>query len=59
MGDPHGARAEQEYKKSLMVMKTASVKSRRKVMAISSRLPVRQKCERLEDIEAWRRPDTR
>ena len=37
----------------------ASVKSRRKVMASSSRLPMQQKCKNLEGVEAWRRPDTR
>jgi hypothetical protein len=32
------------------MMKTASVKSRRKAMASSSRLPVRRECERLEGV---------
>jgi hypothetical protein len=33
MGDPHGARSEQEYIKGETVMKTASVKSSRNAMA--------------------------
>ena len=42
----HGARSEQEYMKSDMVMKTAAAKSERKAMASSSRLPVRRERER-------------
>jgi hypothetical protein len=33
MEDPHGARSEQEYMEHKMVMKTMSVKSRRKAMS--------------------------
>ena len=58
MGDPHGARSEQEYMKGEIVMETASVKSRRKTMVSSSRLPVRRECERLEGVKTWRRLDT-
>ena len=58
MDDSHGARLEQEYMKIEMVMKMALVKSRRKVMASSSRLHMQQKCEKLEGVEAWHRPDT-
>ena len=47
---------EQKY---IEVMKTASAKSRRKAMTSSSRLSVLQERERLEGVEAWRRPDTR
>ena len=46
MGSPHGARSEQEYMKSDMVMKTAAAKSERKAMASSSRLSVRRERER-------------
>jgi len=42
IADPHGARSEQEYMESEIVMKTVSAKSRRKTMASSSRLPMRQ-----------------
>jgi len=59
MDGPHGARLEQEYMEGEMVMKTASIKSRKKAMASSSRLPVRRECERLEGVKAWRRPDMR
>ena len=51
MGDPHDARSEKEFMKSEMVIKTAPVKSRMKVMASSSRLPMRQECEKLEGVE--------
>ena len=40
MGDPHGARSEQEYMEGEMVVKTAWAKSRRKATASSSRLPM-------------------
>ena len=50
---------EQKYMEHEMMMKTASVKSSRKTMESSSRLPVRRECERLEGVETWRRPDTR
>ena len=36
-----------------MMMKTASIKTRRKAMASSSRLPVRREHGRLEDVKAW------
>jgi hypothetical protein len=48
MGDPQCTK-EQEY---MGVMKTASVKSSKKAMASSSRLPVWRECERLEGIVA-------
>jgi len=59
MDGPHGARLEQEYMEGEMMMKMASVKSRWKAMASSSRLPVQRECEILEGVKAWRRPDTR
>ena len=46
MGDPHDARSEQENMEAEMLMKKASVRSRRKTMASSSRLPVHQKCKK-------------
>jgi len=46
--DPHDALLEQEYMKSEMVMKMALVKSRRKVMASSSKLTVQRERERFE-----------
>ena len=52
MDDPHGARSEQEYMESEIVMKTILIKSRRKAMATSSRLPVRRDRERLVGVEA-------
>ena len=42
-----------------MVMRTASVRSRRKKMASSSRLPMWRERERFEGVKAWRRPDMR
>ena len=48
ISDPHRATEEQEY----MVMKTASVKSRRMAMTRSSKLPVRRERERLEGVVA-------
>ena len=39
------------------VMKMVSVKSRRKVMTSSSKLPVRRERERLKGVKGWRRPD--
>ena len=56
--DPYGARLEQEYMESEKVMKMVSVKSRRKMMVRSSRLPVQRERERLEGVEAWWRLDT-
>ena len=52
LSDPHGARSEQEYMESEKVMKTALTKSWRKVMASSSRLPVRRERKRLVDVVA-------
>ena len=40
-GNLHDARSEQEYMEGEMVMNTTLVKLRRKVMASSSRLPMR------------------
>ena len=59
IGDPQDKRSEQEHMEDKMVMKTASVKSRRKTMVSSSRLPVRRERERLENVKTWRRPNTR
>ena len=56
--DPYGARLEQEYMESEMVMKMTLAKSRRKPMANPSRLPVQRERERLEGIEVWERSDT-
>ena len=58
IGDPQDKRSEQEHMEDKMVMKTASVKSRRKTMASLSRLPVRRERERLESVKTWWRPDT-
>ena len=38
---------------------SSAVKSRRKAVTSSSRLPMRRERERLEDVKIWRRPDTR
>ena len=59
LSDPHGARSEQEYMESEMVMKMTLAKSRRKPMANPSRLPVQRERERLEGVEVWERSDTR
>ena len=47
MGDSHGAR-----KSKSTWLEKALVKSRRKALASSSRLPVRWECERLEGVVA-------
>ena len=57
IGDPYDARLEQEYMEDEMVMKTTSVKSRRKVMVSSSRQSMQRERERLEGVEARRRSD--
>ena len=54
----NGARSEQEYMEGEIVIKTAPIKSRRKAIASSSRLPVRWEQERLEGVKPWRRPNT-
>ena len=59
IGDPYDARLEQEYMEDEMVMKTTSVKSRRKVMVSSSRQSMQRERERLEGVEVGWRPDTR
>ena len=59
IGDPQDKRSEQEHMEDKMVMKTASVKSRRKKMVSSSRLPVRRERGRHEGIKTWGSPDMR
>ena len=44
---------------SEMVMKTVSIKSRRKTIVTLSRLPVWWERERFEGIKTWKMPDTR
>ena len=59
MGNPHGARSEQEYMKSLMVMKRHRSSQGGRWWQARVGYTCSRCAKKLEGVEAWHRPDTR